>query len=163
MGILFELKEPLIQDIFRRTVFLIVGLFSLALLQSTITGIMNLFLNKLALAEVNTDILWEISTSSRTPRETVDALSELNLPNIQYTSFEDRSKDWLSGRLKIASRVWVTQDNLSTIYEGITAGSEVGVIRLKEKIKAVLIAQNIQQPIQDSLIVTQFELEQVII
>ena len=103
--------------------------------------------------------MWEITTSSRTPRETVDALSELNLPNIQYTSFEDRDKDWLSGRLKIASRVWVTQDNLSMIYEGITAGSEVGVILLKEKNQSSPIAQNIQQLIQDSLISTQFELD----
>ena len=111
------------------------------------------------LVKVNPDILWEISTSSGTPRETVDALSELNLPNIQYTSFEDRDKDWLSSRLKIASRVWATQDNLSMIYEGITAGSEVGVIRLKEKNQGSPVAQNIQQLIQDSLILTQFELD----
>lgn len=111
------------------------------------------------LVEVNPDILWEISTSSRTPRETVDALSELNLSNMQYTSFEDRDKYWLSGRLKIASRVWVTQDNLSMIYEGITAGSEVGVIRLKGKKQSSPIAQSIQQLIQDSLILTQSELD----
>ena len=111
------------------------------------------------LVEVNPDILWEISTSSRTPRETVDALSDLNLSNMQYTSFEDRDKYWLSGRLKIASRVWVTQDNLSMIYEGITAGSEVGVIRLKGKKQSSPIAQSIQQLIQDSLILTQFELD----
>ena len=45
------------------------------------------------------------------------------------------------------------------IYEGITAGSEVGVIRLKEKNQSSPIAQNIQQLIQDSLILTQFELD----
>lgn len=111
------------------------------------------------LVEINPDILWEISTSSRTPRETVDVLSELNLPNMQYTEFEDRDKYWLSGRLKIASRVWVTQDNLSMIYEGITAGSEVGVIRLKEKSQSSPIVQSIHQLIQDSFILTQSELD----
>lgn len=110
------------------------------------------------LVEVNPDMLWEITTSSRTPKKTVDALSELNIANLQFTLFQDRDKYWLSGRLKIASRLWVTQDNVSMIYEGLTAGSEVGLIRLKEKSQTSLIAQSISQLIQDSLVLIESKL-----
>lgn len=107
----------------------------------------------------NPDILWELSTSRRTPQKMVDALSELRMENLQFTSYENRDKYWLSGRLKIASRLWITQGELSMIYEGLTAGSEVGLIRLKEKNETSLIVQNIQQLIQDSFVLTQSKLD----
>lgn len=111
------------------------------------------------LIEANPDILWELSTSMDTPKEMVASLSGLSFANLQWTPYEERDENWISGRLKIASRVWLTQDKLSMIYEGLTAGSEVGLIRLKEKNQESLVAQSIHQLIQDSLVLTPCKLD----
>ena len=65
----------------------------------------------------------------------------------------------LSGRLRIASRIWVTQGHHRMINECITTGSEVGVIRLNEKSQRSPIFQSIHQLIEDSFILTQSKLD----
>lgn len=111
------------------------------------------------LLENNPDILWELTTSRRTPPEMLHMLSQFSSNNLKCTPFEDTDKNWLSDRLKIASRVWVTQDSVSMIYEGLTAGSEVGLIRLKETKKNNRIVESINQLIEDSIVLTQVKLD----
>lgn len=113
-----------------------------------------------ALVNNNPDIRWELTTSRRTPPEMIDLLTQLTLENLQVTSLENTDKDWVPSRLKIASRVWVTEDSVSMIYEGMTAGAEVGLIRLKNKTNLTSrITESIHQLIKDSLVLTEPKLD----
>lgn len=109
------------------------------------------------LVENNPDIRWELTTSRRTPPEMVDLLFQFTPVNLHFTPFENTDKNWVPNRLKIASRVWVTEDSVSMIYEGMTAGAEVGLIRLKDKKSR--ISKSIQQLIKDSLVLTEPKLD----
>ena len=83
----------------------------------------------------NPSIQWEITTSRRTPVDVVKMLSELSQDNFILTPYEATDVLWVSNRLKIVSRVWVSEDSVSMVYEALTSGAEVGLFRLKSHLK----------------------------
>lgn len=93
----------------------------------------------------NPEIKWELTTSRRTPPETVDSLNDFKGENCFITLFEDTDRTWVSQRLNIASRVWVTVDSVSMIYESLTAGAEVGLIELDPYRQENRIVKSIQR------------------
>ena len=83
----------------------------------------------------NPSIQWEMTTSRRTPVDVVKMLSELSQENFILTPYEATDAKWVSNRLKIVSRVWVSEDSISMVYEALTSGAEVGLLRLESHIK----------------------------
>ncbi|MDT8371115.1 MAG: ELM1/GtrOC1 family putative glycosyltransferase [Gammaproteobacteria bacterium] len=85
---------------------------------------------------------WLLTTSRRTPNETLDKLRKLT--NIEVVPSATTHGDWLPSKLAQTEFCWVTQDSSSMIYEALTAGCKVNLLELPNK-KTNRITQNLQQ------------------
>lgn len=74
------------------------------------------------------DVQWTLTTSRRTPADSVRALQALELSNLRVVRFADTDPQWLPQQLASASRAWVTEDSVSMVYEALTARTLVGLI-----------------------------------
>ena len=73
---------------------------------------------------------WVITDSPRTPGETSNALQTLSSDRTQYCPHDSTNKGWLAEQLGIAGSAWVTEDSVSMIYEALTSGASVGLLRV---------------------------------
>lgn len=76
---------------------------------------------------------WELTTSPRTPRSMTERLRDCGLPNVVVTPFGDTAPGWVAEQLDQCSRVWVSADSVSMVYEALTAGAAVGVFIVPER------------------------------
>lgn len=117
-------------------------------------------LNHIELLSIkNPRIQWEVTSSRRTPRSMLLKLKDIGHRNLKFTSWANTDPDWIETRLKIASRVWVTQDSTSMIYEALSSGAEVGVIPLIPYNKANRISLCTQNLIDNRIVRTNEILE----
>ncbi|MCX7915831.1 MAG: mitochondrial fission ELM1 family protein, partial [Verrucomicrobiae bacterium] len=42
-------------------------------------------------------------------------------------------RDWVPRELSVAEHVWVTEDSVSMVYEALTAGASVGILRVPRR------------------------------
>ncbi len=72
---------------------------------------------------------WTITSSPRTPQETVAMVEQLSdkLNNIQFFDYHKTPAGWIEEQYDKNSVVWVTADSISMIYEALTAGCSVGI------------------------------------
>jgi len=81
-----------------------------------------------ALAELSSGLL-DVATSRRTPKELLKTLrSKTSIRLIEPDSVEC---DWLPSTLATTDRVIVSSDSVSMVYEALTAGCTVSLIRLE--------------------------------
>ncbi len=76
------------------------------------------------------DTIWTVSSSPRTPQETVALITAL-LPqhdNIRFFDYKDTPAGWIEEQYDKSSIVWVTADSISMVYEAISAGCRVGIL-----------------------------------
>jgi hypothetical protein len=80
---------------------------------------------------------WTVSSSPRTPDDTVKKLLELEkkLRNVSFFHYLDTPKGWVEEHYARSSFVLVTADSMSMIYEALTAGCSVGIIPVTWKKK----------------------------
>lgn len=76
----------------------------------------------------DSSIHWTLTTSRRTPVSTTDSLCNLNEASLTVVPFEKTDPDWVGSQLKIASKVWVSEDSVSMVYEALTASAAVGML-----------------------------------
>jgi uncharacterized protein len=81
---------------------------------------------------------WIITDSPRTPSSTEHLLTSLNEENVKYVSYKQKNNSDLSSLLQKAGNVWVTEDSMSMIYEALSTGASVGLLRVDEKPKSRL-------------------------
>jgi hypothetical protein len=72
---------------------------------------------------------WLLTTSPRTPEPLLEAL--VDRPEFECTPYLPGNRDWLPDRLAEAGEAWVTEDSVSMIYEALTAGTRVGLLKVK--------------------------------
>ncbi len=75
--------------------------------------------------------IWTISSSPRTPPETVIRLAHLTatVPNrATFYRAEDTAGSWIEKQYQQNGEVWVTADSISMVYEALSAGCRVGVL-----------------------------------
>lgn len=85
-------------------------------------------------------IQWQLTTSRRTPNETLLALIELQKSlreqntNQNFSVFDanDQDKGWLANAMSTTSCIWVTIDSASMLAEALNTSANVGVIDLPE-------------------------------
>ena len=79
------------------------------------------------------DVCWSVSSSPRTPSQTVDLLkkSEKVLSNMKVFPFQETVRGWVEEQYAQSTYAWVTADSISMVYEAITAGCRVGVVPVK--------------------------------
>ena len=76
------------------------------------------------------DKQWHLTTSRRTPSEFLSSLASLKLPNLTIAPVADTPPNWVKDRLLGSAVVWVTEDSMSMIFEGLSAGVQVGLLAL---------------------------------
>lgn len=94
---------------------------------------------------------WVIAGSRRTPAETLQGINRFELDRIDVMHWQDAPSDWLREMLGKASTVWVTQDSVSMLYEALSSGASVGLLRLPA-IKRTRVRSGVEQLIKEGLI-----------
>ena len=74
------------------------------------------------------DYRWYLTTTPQTPADTERRLQAFSAQNVFCIPHSETDAKWLLGRIQDAEQVWLTEDNLFTIYKALTAGAAVGVI-----------------------------------
>lgn len=78
---------------------------------------------------------WAISSSPRTPEETIKRLSALadKNPNLSFYRSRETPPGWIESAYAEHAVVWVTADSISMIYEALSAGCRVGILPVRWK------------------------------
>ncbi|MGB3212583.1 MAG: ELM1/GtrOC1 family putative glycosyltransferase [Desulforhopalus sp.] len=78
-------------------------------------------------------VLWTVSSSPRTPSDTVTMLKQLQeqYGNMRFFDYRDTPAGWVEHQYDKNNLVWVTADSISMIYEAITAGCQVGIMPMQ--------------------------------
>jgi uncharacterized protein len=73
---------------------------------------------------------WTISSSPRTPMETVSLIEKMaeSLNNVTFYRYENTESGWVERQYSRNGTVWVTADSMSMVYEALTAGCHVGIL-----------------------------------
>ena len=76
---------------------------------------------------------WTVSSSPRTPDDTVEMVKQLadKYGNIDFFDYRDTPPGWIEEQYDKNSLVWVTVDSISMVYEAITAGCSVGILPMQ--------------------------------
>lgn len=72
---------------------------------------------------------WRIANSRRTPAD-FEAILRAHHIRPSFVDFNDVDSEWLPSQLEKVGHVWVTEDSVSMVFEAMTAGARVGVLRL---------------------------------
>jgi len=76
---------------------------------------------------------WTLTTSRRTPNTTTQQLQSINHPRLNVVPVDDTSPTWLPDQLATASKVWVTEDSVSMVYEALSSDAKVGLLQVPRK------------------------------
>jgi mitochondrial fission protein ELM1 len=71
-----------------------------------------------------------LTTSRRTPQDAVRLLMQHELDNVEIVPFEATAPGWVAEQLSRVGVAWVSEDSVSMVYESLTAGAAVGVLRV---------------------------------
>ena len=93
---------------------------------------------------------WTLTDSRRTPADFLPALAALGLPNLTPISHAATPLNWLPEQLARCSRVWVTPDSVSMVYEAITSGAPTGLFELPEASRGRIVG-GLQQLVESGL------------
>jgi uncharacterized protein len=73
---------------------------------------------------------WTISSSPRTPMETVTLIEKMTdeLDHVKFFRYENTEPGWIEKQYSMNGTVWVTADSMSMVYEALSAGCRVGIL-----------------------------------
>jgi mitochondrial fission protein ELM1 len=78
-----------------------------------------------AVLKARTELEWTVADSRRTPAGFLERLRALAL-HAEIIPHTQTKPDWLPAQLMAAQEVWATEDSVSMIFEGVTAGCPHG-------------------------------------
>lgn len=84
------------------------------------------------------DLNWTITDSPRTSLATRNLLQTLHKDKVTFIPFSAKQGAALSKLLSKSGIVWVSEDSMSMIYEALSTGASVGVLRIPAKAKSRL-------------------------
>lgn len=96
---------------------------------------------------------WTLSNSRRTPANFLQRLKTTAQENLNIVDCDNTDGEWLPDQIKKASKVWVTPDSVSMVYEAITSGTPTGLFALNTY-KKNRINSGIQQLTSDGMVTT---------
>jgi hypothetical protein len=85
------------------------------------------------LVQAEPTLHWTVSSSPRTPEETVRLIKGLvtDHPGLKFFDFKETRPGWIEAQYDRNRVVWVTADSISMIYEALTAGCRVGILPMQ--------------------------------
>ncbi len=107
------------------------------------------------IVESTPGVNWQLTSSRRTPATFLAALPQPLPGNIELIPHDATGPGWLEQALGQAGQVWVTEDSVSMLYEALTAGAGVGLLRLPEP-RDTRVSRGVRKLI-DNAWVTPFE------
>lgn len=90
----------------------------------------------------NPDIHWQLTTSRRTPDDFLPRLAAM--PNLSAYRFDALPATWLRQQLQSARYAFVSNDSVNMVYEALTAGLSVAVMKSPDA-GASRVLQGLQQ------------------
>jgi tetraacyldisaccharide 4'-kinase len=83
------------------------------------------------------DRRWTVSSSPRTPEDTLTQLETLKKtePMTFFFRSADTPPGWIEAQYNENRTTWVTADSISMVYEALTAGCQVGILPIRWKNK----------------------------
>lgn len=85
------------------------------------------------IVEADRSVSWILTTSRRTPEATLVELVRMSEPNLDVVPFERTARGWVAERLGECGLVWAGEDSVSMVYEALTAGARVGLLKVPKK------------------------------
>ena len=114
------------------------------------------------LVENNVHATFILTTSRRTPEEFLAHLNEKSFKSqLKIFPVEKTPQGWIFEEMQKAEAVWVTEDSVSMIFEALTAGCKVGIIKIN-RLKEDRITCSIDQIIQSNLVSDQTFIEMLV-
>ncbi|OGR18873.1 MAG: hypothetical protein A2X81_11060 [Desulfobacterales bacterium GWB2_56_26] len=106
--------------------------------------------------ETESTTSWILSSSPRTPQETVLMLDKLarESHNASFFRYQDTQPGWIEEQYDASSAVWVTADSISMMYEALTAGCKVGILPIEWKRTDSKFKKNEDLLVQKRLVVS---------
>ncbi|MEN8282976.1 ELM1/GtrOC1 family putative glycosyltransferase [Acinetobacter gerneri] len=102
-----------------------------------------------------------LTTSRRTPNEFLLSLKSQEYANkLSIFPVEETPQGWIFEEMQKAEAVWVTEDSISMIFEALTAGCRVGVIKI-DRIKNDRITESVDHIIQQNLVSDTTKIEKL--
>ena len=91
------------------------------------------------------DLNWTITDSPRTSLATRNILQTLHKDKVTYIPFTGKQDTTLPNLLHKSGIIWVSEDSMSMIYEALSTGASVGVLRIPAKAQSRLadVAQSL--------------------
>ncbi len=71
---------------------------------------------------------WSISTSRRTPNEMLPVLKALKSDRVDVVPVTETPPNWVRDQLANTDLVWVSEDSMSMVFEGLSAGIQLGLL-----------------------------------
>ena len=100
-----------------------------------------------------------LTTSRRTPKEFLAVLTQQSyVKNLHIFPVEETPQGWIFEEMQKAEAVWVTEDSVSMIYEAMTAGCKVGVIKI-ERLQEDRITASIDLILNKRLVSTDINIQ----
>lgn len=83
------------------------------------------------------ELHWTLSSSPRTPEETLAQLETLakTEPMASFFRSKDTPPGWIEEQYNQNGTAWVTGDSISMVYEALSAGCQVGILPIRWKKK----------------------------
>lgn len=103
-------------------------------------------------AAIKPGAAWRITDSRRTPDSLHSVLQQRY--GERFQSFADCPPGWLAERLAVTESVWATEDSVSMVYEALTAGCRLGLLRLPETDADSRVMRGVEILIADGLVTT---------
>lgn len=94
-----------------------------------------------------------IADSRRTPETLSRTLHERY--GRRFQSWDACPSGWLAATLAVTENVWVTEDSVSMVYEALTAGCRVGLLKLPATAATSRVMQGVERLVSDGA-VTRF-------
>lgn len=101
-------------------------------------------------AAINPGVVWRITDSRRSPASLSAALQQKY--GERFQPFAQCPPGWLAERLAVTETVWASEDSVSMVYEALTAGCRVGLLRLEETAADGRVMRGVERLIADGLV-----------
>jgi uncharacterized protein len=81
----------------------------------------------------NPGLEWSITDSRRTPPGMLDTLSAQLPESVRIQPYPEAEAGWLAHTMSQAQQIWITPDSVSMVYEALSSGASVGLLRLPDR------------------------------
>lgn len=100
----------------------------------------------------NPEIHYTLTTSRRTPADTLRAAQRLRAANLEVVPCEQTGAGWIAERLAGVSSAWISEDSVTMVYEALTARVAVGTLPVPVR-RPNRVSNGLQRLLNDRLIV----------